>query len=958
LLKGGSVLKIIVKALSFIAALALSGAVSAVGMGGISVTTFLGEPLKAEIELVAVSKTDKSNISARLASQDVFKSAGLDYPGALPKLSFQIDTRANGESFIKMTSSQPVNEPFVSLLIELSWASGKLLREYTFLLDPPGFKAEQPKPVEVKPLGPVVVTAEKPKAAETKAAEPKINDKADESKATAEKTVASTKRETVPVSENSKPSSAEAIQGKVPENKNVVSGSIKVKQGESLSKIAKEIKASDVSLERMLVAMYRANENVFDGKNMNRLQTGKILRVPENEEFNKLAQADAVKEIHAQVADWHAYRLKLAAASNSASERAPKQETSGKISTKVADKTPAVKESAKEVVRLSKGEAPGDKTAAASKENALKDKLRSMEEEATAKGKALKDSNERIALLEKNIKDMQHLLDLKGQVAQPVKPVPVKPEEPAPVKTAIPEVKPEAKPEIAPKVIVPAPVQPSSAVKPAKLKPAKVEVPPPSLLDDILAEPLYLAGGAAALLGLGGFGFMRARRRNQDDTVDEVHQPGAPLPYISEPVMSSGPDDGDFTRIATSTHIIGPAQIDDVDPISEADLFLNFGRDKQAEEILKDALVNNPANQLIRLKLLSIYASRQDKKTFAELAGKIKDSGDVSAWAQAAEMGHRLDPANSLYEVDGKAVSPGVASFDESNVRQFAPSLDFDLGQTDTKEGSAPVAMDIPLEGAGTAPSGLDFDLGFDTPAQLDTVAREQASTQVLGAPAAVEKTDAASSLDFDLGFDLPAEKSDSAPAAEEYERTMVLNSPVNQTAKAAGDLQAVQANTVDFDITSGALDLTNLTPEKADEKILNLDELSFDITEALPATITKESVADKINPVEAAAMEFTLDFPIEAEATAEKESAIVVEPAAIDFSDINLNVGEESVAEPEEKVKDAHWHDVATKLDLARAYHEMGDASGAREILEEVLSEGDAQQLAAAKAMMQQLPA
>jgi pilus assembly protein FimV len=129
----------------------------AVGFGGINVTSSLGQPLVAEIELVAVEKTDKSSLTARLASPEAFKGAGIDYPYGLPKLKFHVETRANVEAYIKATSDQPVNEPFVSLLIELGWPSGRLLREYTFLLDPPGFVAEQPVAVAVKPIEPVVV---------------------------------------------------------------------------------------------------------------------------------------------------------------------------------------------------------------------------------------------------------------------------------------------------------------------------------------------------------------------------------------------------------------------------------------------------------------------------------------------------------------------------------------------------------------------------------------------------------------------------------------------------------------------------------------------------------------------------------------------------------------------------------------------------------------------------------
>jgi pilus assembly protein FimV len=915
MLKGGSVLKLFVKALGVIAALVLSGAAGAVGMGGINVTTALGEPLKAEIELVAVGKADNNKMSARLASPDAFKGAGLDYPATLPKLKFEIEARANGEPYLKVTSTQPVNEPFVSLLVELTWSSGRLLREYTFLLDPPGFKPEQPKAAEVQPLAPSVASPEESKAS-----------------AVQEESVPAP----VPTNEKALVAPEVAPAKKPAETTKAASGDIKVKHGDTLSKIAGETKSPDVSLERMLVAMYRANEDAFDGKNMNRLKTGKILRVPENDDLNKVAQVEAVKEVHVQAADWHAYRLKLAAASGSAAEQAPKQEATGKITTMVADKTPAAKESAKEVVRLSKGEAPGDKAAAGGNAKALQDKLHAMEEEATAKTKALKDSNERIAMLEKNINEMKHLLELKGQPVAPAKPVVSKAAEPE-VK---PEIKPEAKPGVASTAVTMTPLAPAtlpaSAVKPAKPAAPKVVAPPPSLLDDILEEPLYLAGGAAALLGLGGLGFMLARRRSKGGKVGKDKEEVV----ITAPIAPS-PDTGDFTHAATATQV-SPAESDDVDPISEADLFLNFGRDAQAEEILKDALKKNPGNQQIRLKLLSIYANRKDTKTFSGVARQVQDSGDAAAWAQAAEMGRKLEPGNPMYSGDDSAVA-ATGGANEAKIEQSSTNLDFDLGLGVPETSAA--ASDV----ASPTSSGMDFDLGLGAPAEEAPAVAEHENTVVLNAPQG-EKTDTSSVLDFDLGFDVPKEPA--ALAEPDYVSTMVL--------KASEKSQSAQETPMDFDITAEHPSLSAQQPEQAEKPAPSLDDLVFDVTAVHPVLTMEEldaaAAAEKAAAEADDAMAFTLDFPVTEEPPADDKTA-TKEADALDLSEINLNL-DTPVPTPAEEVKDARWHDVATKLDLARAYQEMGDASGASEILDEVLKEGDAQQRAAAEVMLQQLSA
>ena len=185
-------------------------------------------------------------------------------------------------------------------------------------------------------------------------------------------------------------------------------------RGDTLAKIAAQIKPDNVSLERMLVTLYRENAGVFDAHNMNRIRAGKILNIPSDEAVQKMPQADAVEEIRAQAADWNVYRQKLASARMARAESAGKQEVAGKISTAVTDKATSTKEPAKEVLKLSKGEAPNDKTVAAGKSSA-QEKAIAKEEDAIAKSKALKDAQERTALLEKNVKDMKKLAELKNE---------------------------------------------------------------------------------------------------------------------------------------------------------------------------------------------------------------------------------------------------------------------------------------------------------------------------------------------------------------------------------------------------------------------------------------------------------------------------------------------------------------------------------------------------------------
>jgi len=513
------VLKSIVKALVFVAGLVWAGMSCAVGFGNATVESALGQPLKVEISLTEVSDADRSSLSANLASPEAFKANGLEYPYHLSKLKFQIVIRG-GQTYIEVTSREPVTDSFIDLLVELNWASARSLRQYTLLLDPPDYKAEKPEE-QVTPIEPAVAApapevpkvevapaaapASAPVAAEAPVTEAPVTEVPAAAAASAPVAApvpapevaasAPAPAESVPTpaaeaaaateAAQATPASApEAAAAAAPEAAATpapapVRETIKVKRGDTLGKIAAEIKGPDVTLEQMLVALYRANVNKFDGKNMNRIRAGKILTVPDEESYQKLSNAEAAREIRIQTANWRAYRAKLAAAAAPAPESAPKQEVGGKIGPSVAEKAPAAKEAAKEKLVLSKGEAPGEKAAAGGKAPSP--------EEAIAKEKAGKEGEKRAAMLEKNVQEMKKLVELKGS---------------APAAASA--------------------VGAASGVRPAKPKIAQAApAPEPSILDEILSnpmleylkDPMYLGAGAGVLVALGGLIYLARRRR-------------------------------------------------------------------------------------------------------------------------------------------------------------------------------------------------------------------------------------------------------------------------------------------------------------------------------------------------------------------------------------------------------------------------------------------------------------
>jgi pilus assembly protein FimV len=648
-----------------------------------------------------------------------------------------------------------------------------------------------------------------------------------------------------------------------------------IQRGETLGKIAKDVMPDGVTLEQMLVALYRNNPDAFIRKNLNLVRAGKILRVPDREEVAAITSGEASKEYRTHVADWNAYRQKLADAAGTVPAEG-RTAVSGKITTKVEDKSATG--APKDVVRLSKGEPPGA-AAGKGKPRSAAERIRMLEEEAVAREKALVEANSRITQLEKTIQDMKKLAELKspGMAAAqqqamapkpeakpaPVTPEPAKPEakKPEAVAVAKPEpVKPEAaKPEAAkPEPAKPEAPKPEEAKKPeapaAKADPATkakakpIAPPEPDLMDQVLAaltDPLYLgaAGGVVVVGGLAAF-MMKRRRRSSRGLAE------AEPPPMTDKAAAAAAGAAAMTGDSTAAVAATPAGVDEVDPLAEAEVYIAYGRDGQAEEILKEALTRNPERQDAQLKLLEIYSARKDKAAFDKVAEGLNKltGGAGDNWIKAAAMGYALDPANPAYAA-GKDAAASLGT----PAGAGAADIDLDLGLGDTG-----TATDVTLEaGTGQAAGGEVVDLGQPEQAAGDaTTAMPDFSLDVPAAEAAPEAAaPAADAGGIDFQIDLPKVDGGAAESAP--------------TAAAA-------------DAGDGGLDF------KLDGLSLSLDG----------------------EPKTAAA-------------------------------------GGE---------KDGHWYDVQTKFDLAKAYQEMGDKDGAKEILQEVIKEGDAEQKAQAKTLMDSL--
>lgn len=316
------------KACLFLIAILSPVAGYAAGLGRLIVSSVPGQPLNAEIDLVTVKNEEKSSLMARLASQDMFRQANIDYSSVLSTFKTSIETRPDGQLYVRIISPQPITEPLLNMLVELNWSSGRLLREYTVL---PG-----PSENDVHPPAGTVAQAVPPVSAK---AEP-VTGKSDVS------TKQSTKQPTKHDEKSSISDEADSA-GKT----HTAYGP--VKHGDTLIKIAKNIALpAGVSFNQMLVALHRANRDAFFGNNMNQLKTGPVLRIPDNDEVSVITPTEARREVKTQAVDWHRRRF---AGMEEATEEL-KQTVRGKVESAVeVDIIPAPK-LRHEILKVSKGE--------------------------------------------------------------------------------------------------------------------------------------------------------------------------------------------------------------------------------------------------------------------------------------------------------------------------------------------------------------------------------------------------------------------------------------------------------------------------------------------------------------------------------------------------------------------------------------------------------------------------
>lgn len=899
----------------------------ALSLGRIAVQSALGQPLRAEIDIPAITPDEAGSLTAVVAPLSAFKSAGMDYNAVLSGVRIQLQPRGDGRAVLQLTSDRVINDPFVDLIIEANWASGRIVRDYTLLFDPPEMARNAPQAITVAPppprqpdytpapaaAAPAPVTpifyppppsAFRPSPANSgpsRLPPPRLEEA---QRATAE-LAANIQSQAVPLPPgrgplpaaprsstasdgtpsrfspaqvaaaraavanqtaalpapgvapaagsvtppifyppppsafrpsptNSGPTqlsparleearrATAALAGQVqsqagpgrsdnaaPRAADTAGNQqLKVRPGDSAARIAAANKPANISLDQMLVALQRQNPDAFVGNNVNRLRAGAVLTLPTAAQAEAVTPQEASRTVVAQSRDFNTFRRRLAEGVPAAQVDAASREARGKLQAQVAE--PKTSATTPDKLTLSKGT------------GTTEDKL--------ASSRQAQEASNRVAELSKNLGDLARLKSgssaLAGSAAASAAGagIPVTAATPPAVVTSAPVAAASATAPTATAgtVTVPSPVitasapaapaEAASTVASAPAKPKPVAAPilareEPGFLDDLLDNPLLLPLGGGLLLALLVFGIFRMRQ-NRHIAQSSLAYPDSRLTGDSL-TGSNGK-----MRDPLSSMGYSPSQLDaagDVDPVEEADVYLAYGRDQQAEEILKEALQRGPTRLAVHAKLLEIYAKRRDVQAFDHQAAEAfhVSKGQGSEWARIRALGQELNPANSLYRPESPAATAAALAAALAPAPADPP---VHFGQPAmTVPGAATAAPLAPAPGAA-----LDFDLDFSAddagktaPPLTDGTARKEPTLFGDPAPAtpAPAPQDSLPPVHLAPSSDLPDLVFDVPPVAPPR-RPEPVAPPVMTMAPAATE---PAADMIKFDLDS--LSLEPLTP-------------------------------------------------------------------------------------------------------------------------------------------------
>ena len=959
--------------------------VFALGLGELHLRSALNQDFDAEIDLLSVKPDELDGVKVTLASPEAFQQAGVDRPFILTRLRFKPDLNAKGKPVIHVTSREAIREPFLNFLLEVNWAKGRLVREYTVLLDPPVTLDRRPPPVV-------------PPAAARPAAQP------------AQERVAAAPGP-APAQATFTPSEPAGLAGP--------SEYGPVQAHETLWRIAMATKPQGVSAQQMAVALQRKNPHAFFEGNLNNLKRGSILRIPTQEEIDLLSEQEARVEFSSQLARWKepgpAAGPEAAPRTAGAEPMAPEEkgdtlklasarpETEGEAGPSEGEDTEAVVARLENELMLAREQ----NESARQERDELSSQVKELESQLSDLKEMLTIRNEQLARLEAAFDKKAAEEEVAGLLGadEPPQEMDEVTDEPAAGEAeeepeleiagsaedeSLEEITPAGEPAVEEEIdleiadaqdegpagpaagddIVPVAAQENAAPgpKPAESWTGSIQ----SIADKLLAflknqlehNPIAVAGaGGGVLLLLILLLILNRRRASSDefqesilvsaDEMEDEEPPASDLAGDTEGPLSETVETSFLSEFSHSDLDVAQDDTGEVDPLAEADVYIAYGRYQQAEELVRQAIEREPDRLDFQYKLLEILSASGNATEFTKLAEKLAQNenarADSGAWEKIVSMGRQLNPGHALFAAAVAGGSVGAAgealsaqAEDQASLAGAGESAD-DLDMLDLSDlaadfdlGEEPAAEDEGPEASEEGGDELTFDLDLETTGGEEPAADESVlsldledeglaeavpGTEGLEEPEApaVEESDLLDLEGLDLG-DLEAELDVSVPP--EADETAAPESP---GLEAALDMTAAE------------------TGEAATEGLGNSDELADALSSLSDELPSSEELDDALSDISLDDLELGDLGEVEDIAPPEPEDVLPELPEGEDLLSGELEIEESGgdllseLAEDEEDIDE-----VNTKLDLARAYVEMGDEEGARNILDEVMAEGD----------------
>src|SRR5256884_194733 len=891
---------------------------------------------------------------------------------------------------LKLKSTEAISEPFITLLLEVNWSRGHLVREYTVLLDPPVYT----------PGGSAVASAPvRPPGTGSGAGEGAIDRDADPAPV-------------APAPQSSAVSTAPPTRASAAGGEGGGESLHVVQRGETLSAIASDAAAAGANTSRtrsFMVAIYQANPRAFE-KNMNVLHSGAVLRIPDAAQAAAVSPSEAAAEIRRQYAAWR-----------TSTPAAPSGERPGRLKLVTPSESPSV------------GATPG--AAPSAEVGQLQGRVHDLEGQLA----------ESKRLLELKTADLAHL---QAQLAARQAPPPAAPAAPpaaeaappkaAPAPAAQPPAEQPPPPQAAPPPVAEEkPSPPAEAPPPLSAEPAPAPAPTPappaaggSLVDTLLGYWWAIALLLVALVAFAASRIIRARRAAQfDDSLgrltgaasETAFAGGRGFASAEAPLQSASPEPNFLVeetaaherprfpagaapaaatarRVASDETISSETAInlDQGDPLAEADFHMAYGLYDQAADLIRIAIAREPARRDLRLKLLEVFFVWGNKDQFLQAARELADTRSEAApgeWEKILIMGKQLAPEDPLFSGAG-AVSGAMAGGVDLDLEGGQSRVDFDLlGEPGTADGQGTVDLDIgaamgdqadsptnvtdrnaALGGLGATgttrqmTARLRQDLTTTTEVDAPTVEqptftqdqptiRQKVETALKSADQTAEL--ALDDLGLDVGQVDTVEQPGPAAAAGAEGPTLVAGLD-DRSRKVMDDAQRrakkdehgqTGAWQFDQDELEAALTQTSLALQDASATsrlaALGAHSVDVDIGEASSTHPSLHGGGVDLDVGDATGSHAANGGHIDVDVG----TASVPDTA---FA-ATQRLSSEDLALPD--LEPVTMSEVGTKLDLARAYMDMGDPDGARNILEEVLAEGSAAQKQEAQRLMESLP-